>query len=155
MTPKQGSGPGSVSTEPLQRPAHVNLRYVISRGQEPAALISMREYERLIERIDGCKTGGWADLWLAGAGVGAALAVGAVIAALTVPPALSGTRAMLWALAAAGLAILGLCLAGYLSQRREAAAGISELRKDLDIHLAMSANPQRTTSRPTAAPRSR
>jgi hypothetical protein len=56
------------------------------------------------------------DLWLALAGTGAALGVGALVAALTVPAALAG---VMWALTGAGAAVFALCLFGYLTQRRD------------------------------------
>jgi hypothetical protein len=97
-------------------------------------VISMREYERIIERLDGCKRGGLSDLWLAGVGVGGALAVGAFVGALTLPTASSGIRDVLWALTATGAVVLILCLAAYFSLRRERGLEIGELRKDLEIH---------------------
>jgi hypothetical protein len=119
----------------LQGPVYVTQRYAVSQGQEPAVVISMREYQRIIERLDGCKRGGWADLWLAGVGVGAALAVGALVGALTLPITSSGVRDVLWALTVTGAVVFVLCLAGYLTQRREHGAEIGELRKDLEIHM--------------------
>jgi hypothetical protein len=115
--------------EPLHEQAHVTRKYVVSQSQEPDVVIAMSDYGRLSERLDGCKPCGWADLWLAGAGVGAALAAAALVGAMTLPATLSGTRDVLWALTAAGAAIFGLCLAGYLTQRRDHAREIEELRK--------------------------
>ena len=89
----------------------------------------MSDYERLIERLDACKPGGWADLWLYGAGAGAALATAALVGVLTLPSTLSGTRDVLWALTAAGAAIFALCLFGYLTQRRDHAREIAELKR--------------------------
>jgi len=97
-------------------------------------VIGMRDYNRLIERLDGCKPGGWADLWLAVAGAGAAMVVGALVGALTLPVTLSGTRDVLWVLTAAGAAIFFLCMVGYLTQRRNHGKEIGELKKDLEIH---------------------
>ncbi len=118
----------------LQGPVYVTQRYAVSQGQEPAVVISMREYERIMERLDGCKRGGWADMWLAGVGVGAALAVAALVGALTLPATSSATRDVLWALTATGVVVLVLCLAAYFTQRRAHGAEIGELRKDLEIH---------------------
>ena len=42
-------------------------------SHEPAVLISERELERIIERLEDCKPAGWGDLWLAGVGAGVAL----------------------------------------------------------------------------------
>jgi hypothetical protein len=64
--------------------------------------MSVRDYERLIERLDGCKPGGWGDLWLTGVGAGVAVAVAALIGALTLPADSTGTRGILWGVAAAG-----------------------------------------------------
>jgi hypothetical protein len=75
--------------------------------------------------LAGYKAGGWADLWLFGAGVGAALAVGAFVTALTLPAAQPGTRDVLWVLTGAGAVILVLCLVGYLTQRRDHGREIS------------------------------
>jgi len=122
-----------MSMEPLQEQACVTQRVVVSQGQEPGVVIAMRDYDRFIERLDGCKPGGWADLWLAGVGVGAALATAALVGVLTLPVTLSGARDVLWALIAAGAVILGLCLFGYLTQRRDHGREIAELKKDLEI----------------------
>jgi hypothetical protein len=130
----RGKGEGILSTEPAQEPVRVTLQYVLPPRQEPGVLISAREYERMIERLEGCKPSGWADLWLAGVGVGAALAAGALVGALTLPPNLPGTRDVLWGLVATGVIVLGLCLFAYIAQRRERGAEINELKKDLDLH---------------------
>lgn len=123
---------------------YVTQQYAVSQTEEPGVVISMRDYNRLIERLDGCRAGGWADLWLFGAGAGAALAVGALVTALTLSAAQSGTRDVLWVLTAAGAVILVLCLTGYLTQRGERGREISELRKDLEIRkptVAAKASP--------------
>ncbi len=97
-------------------------------------VISVRDYDRLIERLDGCKPRGWADLWLAGVGAGAALAAAALVGALTLPGTLSSTIDTLWVLTAAAFAITVLCLVGYFTQRRDHGREISELKKDLERH---------------------
>jgi hypothetical protein len=123
-----------VSTEPLQEPVYVTQRYAVSQSQEPAVVIGMRDYDRLIERLDSCKPGSWTDLWLAVAGAGAALATGALVGALTLPVTLPGTRDVLWVLAAAGAAIFGLSIVAYLTQRRNHGKELDDLKKDLEIH---------------------
>lgn len=102
--------------------------YVLSQGQEQGVVLSVRDLDRFIERARACRPSGWTDLWLALVGAGAALAVGALVAALTVPAALAGS---MWALTGAGAAIFALCLFGYLTQRRNQGREISELEKDL------------------------
>jgi hypothetical protein len=120
--------------EETMQPVYVNQRYFVSQSQEPGVLISMREYDRLIERLDGCKPDGWADLWLAGVGGGVTLAVGALVGALTLPASLLGARDILWALTATGAVVFMLCMVAYLTQRRELGAEIGELKKDLEIY---------------------
>jgi hypothetical protein len=120
-------------------PVYVTQQYAISQTEEPGVVISMRDYDRLIERLDGCRAGGWADLWLFGAGAGAALAAGALVTVLTMPVAQSGVRDVLWVLTGAGAVILVLCLVGYLTQRGDRGREISELRKDLEIRKPMAA----------------
>ena len=75
-----------------------------------------------------CRPHGWADLWLALAGAGAALALGALVAALTAPAALAG---VLWALTGAGAAVFALSLFGYLTQRRDHGRELGELEEEL------------------------
>jgi hypothetical protein len=116
-------------------PVYVNRRYSVSQKEEPGVVISVRDYERLIERLEGCKPGGWADFWLAGVGAGVALAVGALMGALTLPVVASGTRDVLWALTAAGIIVFVLCLVAYFTQRRDHGQEISELKRDLEIHM--------------------
>jgi hypothetical protein len=105
---------------------------VVRQGEEPAIVMSVSDFDRLIERLDGCKPGGWADLWLFGAGAGAALLVGALVGALTVPP--SATRSVFWVLTAAGAVVLALCLVGYFTQRSDHGKEIAELEKDMNLH---------------------
>ena len=81
-----------MSTEPLRDSAIFTQRYTVTQGEEQAVVIGVRDYNRLIERLDGCKPGGWADLWLAGVGAGVAVAIAALVGALTLPVAMSGTR---------------------------------------------------------------
>jgi uncharacterized protein DUF397 len=132
--PRPAAGiPGdAVSAEP-QDQVYFTRRYAVSQSEESAVVIGMRDYDRLIERLDACKPGSWADLWLAVAGAAAALSVSALVGALTLPPALSGTVDVLWALLAAGAAMTCLCMAGYLTQRRDHGQEIGELKKDLEI----------------------
>jgi hypothetical protein len=127
-----------VSVEHLREGAIFTQRYIVPRGEERAVIISIRDYNRLIERLDGCKPGGWADLWLAGAGAGVAILIGALVGALTVPTALSGTRDALWAITGGGLIMLLLCLVGFFTQRPGQDREIAELRKDLENHKPIS-----------------
>ena len=117
----------------VQEQAWVTYRYVVSQGQEPGVVLSVRDLDRLIERLDGCRPSDWADLWLALAGAGAALAAGALVGALTLPAALAGARDVLWALFSAGVVIFALCLFGHLTQRHDHGKEISELEKDLKL----------------------
>jgi hypothetical protein len=121
-----------VNVDPAEPSIRISHLLTIRQGEEPAIVMSIRDYDRLIERLDGCRPGGWADLWLFGAGAGAALLAGALVGALTVPP--SGTREVFWVLVAAGFVVLALCLIGYFTQRRDHGKEIAELRKDMDIH---------------------
>lgn len=121
-----------MSAEPLPDSAIFTQRYTIAQGEEQAVVISVRDYNRLIERLDGCKPGGWSDVWLTGVGAGVAVAIGALVGALTLPEAATGIRDALWALTGGGVAVLLLCLLGYFSQRRDHGREIAELRKDLE-----------------------
>lgn len=123
-----------MSIEPLPDAVYINQRYSVQQSQEPGVVISVRDYDRLIERLDGCKPSGWADLWLTGVGAGAALAVGALVGALTLPSSLPGVKDVLWTLTAAGALVMLICLAAYLTQRREHSRDITELKKDLVAH---------------------
>ena len=123
-----------MSIEPLPESVYISKRYAVLQSQEPGVVISVHEYDRFIERLDGCKPSGWADLWLTGVGAGAALAVGALVGALTLPSSLSATKDVLWTLTAAGGFVMLICLAAYLTQRGEHGKDISELKKDLMAH---------------------
>jgi hypothetical protein len=123
-----------VSTKPLRESAIFTQRYTVAQGEEQAVVIGVRDYNRLIERLNGCKPGGWADLWLAGAGAGVAVMMGALVGAVTLPIAMSGIRDVLWAVTGGGVVVLLLCLLGYFTQRRDHDRGIAELRKDLENH---------------------
>jgi hypothetical protein len=54
---------------------------------------------------------------------------------------MSGTRDALWAVAGGGIVVLLLCLAGYLTQRRDHSREITELRKDLQNHIPAQSLP--------------
>jgi peptidoglycan/LPS O-acetylase OafA/YrhL len=112
---------------------YVTRRYAIPQVRETAVVIGMRDRDRLIERLDGCKRDGWADFWLAVAGAGAAVGGGALLAALTPPPPMSAPVDVPWVLMGAGTAIFLLCMIGYLTQRRNHGSEIGELKKDLEI----------------------
>jgi len=84
-------GEGRMSRQ-MRRPLYVTQEFEVSPSHEPAVLISERELERIIERLEDCKPAGWADLWLAGVGAGVAVALGAFVVALTLPATLSGIR---------------------------------------------------------------
>ena len=130
-----------MSAEHLRECAIFTQRYIVPRGEEQAVVISIRDYNRLIERLDGCKPGGWTDLWLAGASAGVAVLISALVGALTVPTALSGTRDALWAVTVCGLVVLLLCLVEYFAQRRDHSGEIAELRKDMENHKPRSSAP--------------
>jgi hypothetical protein len=123
-----------VSTDSLGESTVFTHRYMVKQGEEQAVVIGVRDYNRLIERLDGCTPGGWADLWLAGVGAGVAVVMGALVGALTLPGAMSGTRDALWAVTGGGAIMLLLCLFGYFTQRRGNDRELAELLKDLESH---------------------
>jgi hypothetical protein len=111
----------------------VTQRYSVSQGEEPGVVISARDLERLIERLEGCDRGGWGELWLAGVGAGVAVAAATAVGTLSLPTTLTGLIDVLWAVAAAGSLVAVLCLIGYLAHRRDHASQIGELKKDLEM----------------------
>ena len=56
-----------------------------------------------------------------------------MVGVLTLPTALSSTRDVLWALTAAGTAVLCLGMVGYLTPAGQPQEEIAELQKDLKI----------------------
>lgn len=122
-----------MSTEP-QESVSVTQRYTVPQGEEPGVVMSARDLDRFVERLDGCKPGGWGELWLTGVGAGIAVAAAASVGALTLPASLAVRIDVLWAATAAGALVTVLCLFGYLAQRRDHAREINELRKDLVMH---------------------
>ncbi len=122
-----------MSTEP-QQSVSVTQRYTVPQGEDPGFVMSTRDLDRLIERLDGCKPGGWGELWLAGVGAGIAVAAATAVGALTLPANLTGLIDVLWVVTAAGTLVTVLCLVGYLTQRRDHAREITELKKDLEMH---------------------
>lgn len=109
----------------------VTHRYSVPQDEELGVVISTRDLDRLIDRVEGCKPGGWGELWLAGLGAGVAVATSTAIGALTLPTAPTPPIGILWAAAAAGALVALLCLAGYLTSRRSHTREITELKKDL------------------------
>lgn len=122
-----------VNIEPARQSVQVTQRYTVPLSEEPAVVISVRDYERLIERLDGCKPGGWGDLWLAGVGASVALAATVGVTAATLSPALAGTRDVMWAVTVAGAVLTLVCLIAYFTQRRDRSKEIAELKKDLEM----------------------
>ena len=112
---------------------YVTHCYTVPQARESAVVIGVRDYNRLLERLDALKSQDWSELWLAVAGAGAALAVSALVGALTLSASLSGTINVLWALTAAGSAVFCLCVIGYLTQQRGYKKGICELKRDLEM----------------------
>lgn len=123
-----------MSIEPLQDSVSVTQLFTVPQSKEQAVVISVRHYDRLIERLDGCKPGGWGDLWLAGVGAGVALAAAAGVTAATLPATLTGTKDVLWAATVAGIILALICLVAYFTQRRDHGKEIAELKKDLAMH---------------------
>jgi hypothetical protein len=130
-----------MSMEPPPASVSVTRRYTVPQGEEPGVLISARDYERLIERLEGCRPGGWGELWLAGVGGGLAVAAATAVGALTLPLTLTGIINALWVVTVAGSVIMVLCLVGYLSQRRDHGREIDELKKDLEMRKPRSSGP--------------
>jgi len=114
------------------RPRTVGRTWVVDASS--AVVIRTRDYDRIIESLEGSTHTGWADLWLAGVGAGLSLAGSALVAAFTLPSNLRGARDVLWALVGVGATILSLCLVAYVSQRREREAEIGKLENDLTVH---------------------
>jgi len=133
----------AMSMEPPSASASVSVtqRYTVPQVEEPGVVISTRDYERLIERLDGCRPGGWGELWLAGVGGGIAVAAATAIGALTLPPTMTGLIGVLWVVTIAGSIIMVLCLVGYLSQRRDHGREIDELKKDLEMRKPGASGP--------------
>ncbi len=44
-------------------PVYVTQQFEVSLSNEPAVLISVRELERIIQRLDDYQRHGWTDLW--------------------------------------------------------------------------------------------
>jgi hypothetical protein len=118
----------------LQPSILVTQQFAVSLGEQPGVVIGARDLERLIERLGGCKPGGWGELWLAGIGAGVAVTASAAVGALTLPTTLATLAGILWAATVAAILITILCLVGYLTQRSNLAKEITELTKDLEIH---------------------
>lgn len=98
----------------LQPPSVLVVRrYTVFQSDEPGAVISIRDLDRLIARIESCRAGRWGELWLAGFGAGVAVAASTAVGALT----LTALVGVLWVCTAAGILIAALCLIGYLIQR--------------------------------------
>jgi hypothetical protein len=106
-----------------------------SRNPAPRSQ-QQREYRRLIERLDGCTPRGWGDAWLAAAGAGAGLFAAALATALALARSTyTATRSILWMLVLLGGAVFTLALGAYATQRRGQIERITELRKDMEIHM--------------------
>jgi hypothetical protein len=118
----------------LQSSIVVTQQFAVPLGEQPGVVIGARDLERLIERLDGCKPGGWGELWLAGIGAGVAVAASTAVGALTLSTTLTTLVGILWAVTVAATLVTILCLVGYLTQRRSLAKEITELKKDLEIH---------------------
>lgn len=126
-----------VTIEPVEDPDGLVVTNTLSvqPSQERGVVIPERQFKRLMEHLESCKPHGWVDLWLAGVGVGTALAVGALVGVLTLPSDLSDRRVVLWVLAGAGGLMAILCLLAYLTQRRSHGEQIDELKRDFEMYI--------------------
>lgn len=113
----------------------VNQGMFVRERQEPGVLISERVYQHYIQRLAGCEPSGWADLWLALAGVGGGLAVAALVTYLTLPSSASaGEHDIMLMLVILGAVGLVLSVIGYFTQRQERGKDIRDLKADLELH---------------------
>jgi hypothetical protein len=53
----EAGGCVAVSIDPMQQSVQLTQGYTVPLTIEPAVVISIRDYERLIERLDSCKPG--------------------------------------------------------------------------------------------------
>ena len=110
----------------------------VAESREPGVLIRKREYERLVERVGGCRPSGWGDLWLAVAGIGGGLAAAALVTVIALPASVpGGDEDILWMLVLLGCIVLALCLAAYCGQRHHHGQEISDLKKDLEMYMGL------------------
>ena len=111
----------------------VNRGMSLESSQEPGVAIPERDYIRLIDRLEGCRSTGWGDLWLTGGGVGGGLFAAALVTVISLgntPP--SGTKIILWMLVAIGACVTVLSLGAYCTQRHDRGKQISDLKKDME-----------------------
>jgi hypothetical protein len=124
----QGAGPSANVVQ-------VTRELSLESSQEPGVAIPEREYDRLIDRLAGCKAGGWADIWLAGIGLGGGLGTAALVTVLSLGTTVAGsTKVILWMLVIIGVVILVLSLSAYLTQRKERGKEIDVLMEDMKMH---------------------
>ena len=85
--PHRPDGGGSItaSIEPVRPSVQVTHRYTVQQSDEAAVVIGVRDYERLVERLNACKPRGWGEVWLAGVGAGVAAAAATLVTALSLP----------------------------------------------------------------------
>lgn len=108
----------------------------VQQNEEPGVLINTRQFNRYLQRLGGCAPSGWADLWLALAGVSCGLAVTAIVTRLTLPPtAPAAQKTVLLMLTILGVICTVLCLGGYFTQREQRAKDINELKADLEMYM--------------------
>jgi hypothetical protein len=122
-----------MNIEREQNCTHVTQRYEIAESVESAIVISVRDYERIVERLKTCRQHGWGELWLAGFSSGAAAAAATLVTVLALPGTLIGTRDVLWTVTAAGAIVAIVCLLGYFTQRRDHGKEVDELTRDLEV----------------------
>ena len=98
--------------------------------------IEESQYERFIERLEGCSPRGMRELWMAFAGAAAGVAAAAAVGAITLSPNLTpGLHTILWILAGAATVVFAVSLFGYFSQRSEEVGSIADLKRDMLLHL--------------------
>lgn len=125
-TPAQAAAPNTVT---------VQNATTVQESREPGVLIGARQYRRYLERLGGCTPSGWADLWLALAGLGGGLAITALVTRLTLPSTATATeKAVLLMMTILGVVCVVLCMIGYFTQRQQRGKEIRELKTDFEMH---------------------
>ena len=116
-----------------ERSVSISQSLIVEQKDEPAIVITKRQYDRLIQRLDEATPNGWPELWLTGAGVGGGLAAAAIAGVFTLAPT-STARGVLWTLVALGIVATVACVAAFLSLRHNHRRDMADLKRDLKMY---------------------
>jgi hypothetical protein len=92
----------------------------VEQTTETGVLLSDRNWQRIIDKLEACKERGLAEIWIAVGGIALGGAIAAGIGIITLPPsAVSHDRGYLIMIIVFGIILTAICALGYFITREK------------------------------------